>query len=242
MDQKASEPIEKFFKSSINPLQFYIRLAQVNHHLGKEALKGKGTFEIKNDWLCPEFPASGQKRKYDSKGRECFHSREDAGVGSLYNYLNNDTPYKVIFCNDLSMQIWGFDALALDENTGTYLICEAKGTTGKFKTPPSYLKKTVKKGRQLSWEWCWRTLTDFAEDSLTAPVFTALYRPLILQQNIERLLFVAQLERSKGDFVISDTKFWDEEHLQQYDFLSKRKDLSKHRRWLTAIDKSDGKI
>jgi len=70
-------------------------------------------------------------------------------------------------------------AVAVDLSAGRDLICEAKGTTEAIRRPARYLRTTKRHGRQLAWEWCWKTLIDFAEVGPTTGIFLRLLEPML---------------------------------------------------------------
>lgn len=168
----------------------------------------------------------------NSQGTIIYPDKESGGVAGLYYYLLTHD-YEIIFANDLGLEIHGIDAVAKNKTTGHYIICESKGTSlSRIKTPAYYLKKTKHKGRQLSWEWCWASLVDFAETGTTAYIFLELVKPF-LSGAVERLLSATLLKRTSNGFKIKETKIWQEPDFQApwlTDFQFK-----KQKDWLNQI-------
>jgi hypothetical protein len=189
------------------------------------------TSQKQGDWL--RLP---QKAKISSfpmhRGKCVYPSLEHVGTAGLYQWLLLQR-WKVLFANDLAYTIHGIDAIAHDVRRNVFLVCEAKGTELPFKSPGAYLLRTAK-GRQLSWQWCWSSLVDFADSAPTARAFLELFKPMIFQDNVERLLSVTRAKRVKNGFVIRETRIWHEPELQQVEPLRIRKNWTKERRWLES--------
>lgn len=161
---------------------------------------------------------------------------ETAGVVGAYRQIDAMPGYEVIFCNDLAYETCGIDVIAKHRESRRYLICEAKGTTGAFGSPATYLKTTKHKGRQLSWQWSWTSLVDFSDSPTASSVFLELYRSMILEQEIERLLCVTKAEKVPGGYVAGETRTWAETELSCYEWFRMTKDWSKLRGWLGELD------
>ena len=170
------------------------------------------------------------------KGRVIYPNVENAGVAGLYFIIKEYPNYNIIFGNDLAYEIHGIDALAYNKEKNHYLICEAKGTTLREKSPSYYLKKTKNRGRQLSWKWCWNCLIDFAEFPPTASVFLNLYKPFILGKGVKRILSVTFCQKEENGFSIIYTKIWNENDLTCYNWFKDERDFSKQRKWLKEIE------
>ncbi len=169
-----------------------------------------------------------------SQGTPCYPGKELAGVAGLYDHLQ-ERGCQVIFANDLSLDIHGIDAIAYDPQLDTYLLCEAKGTSGKIKNYPYYLKNTKTKGRQLSREWCWVSFTDCAFQGATAAIFLKLLRP-VLDGNYRRLLSVTRLEDCQQGYCAVENRTWEEEEMSCSDWFAKPYNLEKQQRWMAEIE------
>jgi len=133
----------------------------------------------------------------------------------------------------MGSQIRGIDAVAKKNNQ--FIICEAKGTTLSHSTVSQHLKKTKTKGRQLSWNWIWASLIDFAEDARNANLFLELYDHVILQENIERRLYISRLKKIKRKYVILSTECYyhkDFKHLNKINAFDAKNKLKK---WLDEM-------
>ncbi len=175
--------------SPLNPLHHYLIVAKINSKFWELCNDKKfSNIYLGNNYLIPLPKGSNQVSFPTYNGKCIYPDIAMAGVAGLYRELTKNSNYKIIFSNELAYEIHGIDALAYNKKENQYLICEAKGTTIGEKSPAYYLKKTKKRGRQLSWQWCWNCIIDFAEFPATANVFLELYGPLILHTNIKRLL------------------------------------------------------
>ena len=95
-------------------------------------------------------------------GAARVHSIEDGGVLGAIRWMQSQPNLEAVFGNDLAYTRTGLDLAARELDRDRVLLCEAKGTMKVFDRPGRYLRETRRKGRQLSWRWCWQSLTEFA--------------------------------------------------------------------------------
>ena len=236
LNSKESVDFENILNMAINPLHKVMIIASTL----------QGTLESQYGQKASVLPelelAYSDKFKIDKFNKDenqnvLYPTKEIAGVAGLYTWLK-DRKYEVIFSNDFSLDIHGIDAVAHDKQTNEYIICEAKGSSlSKIKSFPGYLKKTKKKGRQLSYEWCWASLTDYAFQASTAGIFLKLLEPTIIKK-IKRLLCVSLLKETTSGYAIRDIKVWKEEEMNKKAWFKKPYDLSKQLDWYQEIQKS----
>lgn len=224
----------------INPLHQYILVAE----MGLKYWERCNENGFSNIYLGEKYltclPKSSFKNSFDNfMDKVIYPDVETAGIAGLYNELNKKTDYRIIFSNELAYEIHGIDALAYNKEENQYLICEAKGTTIQKKSPSYYLKNTKKRGRQLSWQWCWNCIIDFAEFPATANVFLEIYKSIILNQNVKRLLSVTFCRKINDGYLIQKTRTWDENELNSYEWFNQKKDFSKQKGWLEQIERID---
>ena len=118
---------------------------------------------------------------------------------------------------------------------GRPLIYEAKATGRPIaKSCNRYLRKTRHKGRQLSWRWCWATLTECACLGASAYAFLKLARPIIERQ-CDRRLLVSRCAWEGAEWRTEEIRVFEEQELapvEQDPF-----DFSKLAGWLEQIDR-----
>ncbi len=166
----------------------------------------------------------------DAAGKPLYDSVEFAGEAGLYEALNAEPDLDVLWTGALAWQWQGIDAIAQNRQTGSYVICEAKGTQGPIAASPlPYLRQTRHKGRQLSWPWCWKSLIDMAEHPATALAFLCLLEPL-LHHRCERLLAVTRVERQGNSFRQLTRRLHREPDLSKYAPLALSYDLGRQQR------------
>ncbi len=171
------------------------------------------------------FEQYGEKSIYDTK--------ELAGVAGLY-YALQEQGYQIVYANDLGLSIVGIDCIAVKDKT--WYIGEAKGTTSKRTALSSFLKNTKTKGRQMSWDWIWHSLVNFAEDPLNAGVFLSLYKDIILQTNTKRIVGVSQLAKVKHGYIISSTQIYEEPHIASLKNMNCFTNMKRLQEWLKTVD------
>jgi len=224
---------------AINPLHHIIQIAELNNELWQ--IENENNFSKINlgDHYLTKLPIESTSEPFPHiNGYTIYPSIEKLGVAGLFNELKKRSNYEVIFSNDLAYEIHGIDAIAYDPSTEEYLICEAKGTRRAIKNLLFYLKKTKQKGRQLSWEWCWASLIDFAEFPPTANVFLELYDKFISNKNVSRLLSVTKGFKYHVGYIIRETKLFFENELHKYDWLTQTINTVELHKWIGEIDRS----
>jgi hypothetical protein len=180
-----------------------------------------------------DFPGAGD-------GVPLYPSRELAGTAGLYLWLSQQNFGEVVFANDLSWQVHGLDAVVHDRRRDRYLLCEAKGTERPLHTSPlPYLRQTRRKGRQLSWVWCWRSLADCAFVATTAPLFLGLLGPF-LEGRVERFLVVTLIDKENEGWKINRSRAWEEADLAAFPELTQPHDLDRQRAWYAALEARQG--
>lgn len=224
----------------INPLHQYILVAEMGLKYWERCNENGFSNIYLGEKYLTRLPKSSFKNSFDNfMDKVIYPDVETAGIAGLYNELNKKTDYRIIFSNELAYEIHGIDALAYNKEENQYLICEAKGTTIQKKSPSYYLKNTKKRGRQLSWQWCWNCIIDFAEFPATANVFLEIYKSIILNQNVKRLLSVTFCRKINDGYLIQKTRTWDENELNSYEWFNQKKDFSKQKGWLEQIERID---
>lgn len=218
-----------------NPLHHVVLVAEINRRMWLKQ-SGKSDNGFGEAWLVP-LPRTAVAEQFPTRVGELVYPKvETVGVVGAYRQIDAMPGYEVIFCNDLAYETCGIDVIAKHRESGRYLICEAKGTTGAFSSPAAYLKATKHKGRQLSWQWAWNSVVDFSDSPTASNVFLVLYRSMILEQEIDRLLCVTRAEKIPGGYVAGETRTWVEEELCSYEWFRTAKDWSKLRGWLGELD------
>ncbi|SDW81454.1 hypothetical protein SAMN05444411_102231 [Lutibacter oricola] len=218
----------------MNLLLEIIKVAYVN----KILINNNQDFIYSIEDLIIPIPKETTNSKWETKdGKKLYDSKELAGVAGLFRELKKDPKLRIIYSNDLGSSITGIDCIAF--KNGNYIVCEAKGTTSKKTYVSKFLRKTKTKGRQMSWDWIWRSLVEFAEDSRNAIVFLEIYENVIKQENITRLISISTLEKINQKFSILETRFYNDfqiKHLKGMQDYSNQKTLIK---WLLEIKKEN---
>ena len=144
--------------------------------------------------------------------------------------------HKMIFYDELCFQRTGLDLVFRSRSDDRIVIVEAKGTGQRVITAPLYyLRRTRTKGRQLSWDWVWRLLTDMAYDASTADGFFRVLRPL-LDGRVERALVIARWAGDPLDADPAELRAFDEVRLSSVPGLDDFEVLDSKRQWLRDID------
>jgi hypothetical protein len=219
-----------------NPLHHVVLVAEINRRMWLKQ-SGKSDNGFGETWLVP-LPRSAVTKHFPTReGEPVYPKVETVGVVGAYRQIDAMPGYEVVFCNDLAYETCGIDVIAKHRESGRYLICEAKGTTGAFGSPAAYLKTTKHKGRQLSWQWAWNSMVEFADSPTASSVFLELYRSMILEQGIDRLLCVTKAEKIPGGYVAGETRTWGETKLSYYEWFRITKDWGKLLGWLGELNK-----
>ncbi len=213
----------------MNPLVQLIGVAYINELYAQSHSNYKRISPYVNHMLSDleytSFEQYGEKSIYDTK--------ELAGVAGLY-YALQEKEYQIVYANDLGLSIVGIDCIAVKNKT--WYIGEAKGITSKRTALSSFLKNTKTKGRQMSWDWIWRSLVNFAEAPLNAGVFLSLYKDIILQTNTKRIVGVSQLAKVKKGYFISNTQIYEEPHITSLKNMNCFTNMKRLQEWLKTVD------
>ncbi len=216
----------------MNPLQKLIGVAYINELYAQGHSDYRRTKPYLNHTLSDleymPFEQYGEKSIYNTK--------ELAGVAGLY-YILQKQGYQIVYANDLGLSIVGIDCIAVKNST--WYIGEAKGTTSKRTALSSFLKNTKTKGRQMSWDWIWRSLVNFAESPLNAGVFLSLYKDLILQTNAKRIVGVSQLAKAKHGYIISNTQMYEEAHIASLKRMNNFTNVKNLQQWLKIVNSKE---
>lgn len=169
------------------------------------------------------------------EGKPLYDTVEFAGEAGLYEVLAASPELEVLITGALAWQVRGIDAIARHRRTGSYVICEAKGTQNPVAASPlTYLHTTHHKGRQLSPEWCWKSLVDMADHPTTALAFMHLLEPL-LHGRYERLLAVTQVVGRRRGYQATTRRIFAEAELAQYAPICQAYDLTRQQHMWEAL-------
>ncbi len=200
-----------------NPIAAYLYAALLNAAEWRVAYAHSSTTRP-SGWL-GLYPRTFNHRTPTTKTGEVLSpTLEHAGVCGAFEWIQTTEQMRPVFLNDLTYRIHGPDIIAQDMNTERYIVCEAKGTRNPIRSPSAYLKKTAKSGRQLSWEWCRRTVLRFANEPPAAEAFLALVGPLF-RGELQRMLCVSRAHAREGGFVTEETRVWGEADLRKRNWL-----------------------
>lgn len=194
---------------------------------------------ITNDGGLPLAPWSGSfpttSVPSGGDGQVVYDSVELAGEAGLYAALEADEELEVLLTGALAWQLHGIDAIARIRSSGIYVICEAKGTQAPVtQSPLNYLHRTRHKGRQLSREWCWKSLIDMADYPSTALAFLTLLEPM-LDGRYERLMSITHVRRQDRGFTTQERHLYREAGLQEYPPLAALYDLARQQKMWQEI-------
>ncbi len=213
----------------MNPLEKLIFIALVNKSIIDNSTKHKQLDES----IIP-VPNNIEKENFSTKKETILYdNREMAGIAGLYLTLK-EKGYKVVYSNEIGVSIKGIDCIAVKDDI--WYICEAKGTTTNKKRLSYFLRNTKTKGRQMSWNWIWRSLIEFAEDPFNSKVFLYLYRNVIYQKNIRRLIGVSYLKKEDNLFIIENTNLYYEKDIDKLNGINLFTNKNNLQRWLDSID------
>ncbi len=220
-----------------NPLEELIYTAKVNDALWD--LQNENEFsdiQIYDQFLT-KLPVDAEIDEFPKEnGIIIYPDIETAGIAGLFIEINKLAHCKVIFSNELAYEIRGLDAIAQNSKSHKLLFCEAKGTMRPLKSPISYLRKTKNKGRQLSWEWCWNSLCEFAEFPVTANAFLHVVGPFVRNVDIERLLVITLCFKHKAGYSIDKSVLFYEVDLDHYEWLKQKAIFSDLEKWKSQLD------
>lgn len=148
-------------------------------------------------------------------------SLEEAGIIGFFDSIRPDIRYTVIFENTLGYEIRGIDAILKDHQTGELIVVELKGTSRPIRSALSYLKRTKTKGRQMSWEWIFRSLLGVHKAMASSAVFLHFLEPFFAQK-IKRWLVITRSVKEQGHWSNKEIKIYDEEVLSGIGTLNDR--------------------
>lgn len=217
---------------SVNPLSQLLAVAMENLRLASQNPYAPDDGLALAPWS-ERFPETAFPM--DADGRPVYDSVKLAGEASLYAALKENDELEVLLTGALALQLHGIDAIARIRSSGILVICEAKGTQNPITQSLSYyLHMTRHKGRQLSKEWCWKSLVDMADHPSTALAFLELLEPM-LEGRFERLMAVTQVQRQEGGFTLQTRRIFREARLQEYPPLTTPYDLTRQRKMWQKI-------
>jgi hypothetical protein len=214
-----------------NPLLEILKIA----HLNKSIIDQHPEFNYSIDGIIVPVPKESVEESFERYGNKTLYdTKELAGIAGMFNSIQKSKVGKVIYSNDLGSQIRGIDCIAIVNNKKVY--CEAKGTIVKNINLSKFLRKTKTKGRQMSWQWIWSSLVDFAEDSRNANVFLENYRNIIRMEDIERKIFISKLEKIKGKYAIQYTMEYGENEISKLRYMNEFPKSQILNKWLDDIE------
>ena len=144
--------------------------------------------------------------------------------------------HEVIFYDELCFQRSGLDLVFRSRSDERITITEVKGTSKKIQgSPLRYLKTTRTKGRQLSWDWVWRSLTSMAYDASTADGFFRILRG-VLEGRADRSLVIVRFDAEPMDAEPDELRYIGERQLSEITQLNDFALLDNKREWLREID------
>ena len=238
----ARAPLQKEVRSAyrvlekLNPLEHLFFQASTLDQAWGGLLKGtSGHFDFGG--LLADM--RGEKPVEFLGGAARVHSIEDGGVLGAIRWMQSQPNLEAVFGNDLAYTRTGLDLAARQLDRDGVLLCEAKGTMKAFDRPGRYLRETRRKGRQLSWRWCWQSLAEFALRGPTARIFLTTFRA-VLTGRASRVLVVSRVRRRGRALVLGESKVFPEEALSNLAGLAASADFLKWQRWLTALDSPKG--
>ncbi len=205
-----------------NPLLKIITIATINHNywLSENDDSNEDANKLNKDLITPI--TSNMKTYDDSK--KGYTSIELAGIAKFFEYIRNNTDETVMFENTLAYTLHGIDVVTKDRD-GIYTIYEIKGTTKKITKPARYLRKTKTRGRQLSLQWCWYSLTDHAFNPVGANLFLTLLDDFLNFKVKRKLAIIKCFKEDDGSFSGEDVQIDDFKSLN----IKESYDLSKQR-------------
>jgi len=216
-----------------NLLLEFVKVATLNHLIWLELNKqitNNSAEEINKDFLSP---ISSKAETY-TDGKVGYKSIELSAIAKFFKEILDTKEEKVVFENTLAYSLHGIDAITKDKN-GIYTIYEIKGTSRKIRSAKSYLTKTKHKGRQLTLQWCWYSLTDFAELPPAANIFLQLYENFINQKVKRKLSIVESQIQDDNSYLGTKMHIYDFDSLNIVDDY----DMSKQKLMLKNLKKGN---
>ena len=99
---------------------------------------------------------------------------------------------------------------------------------------------TRRKGRQLSWRWCWESLVEFSRYGATALLFLECFQDVLLGR-CERVLSVSHLQGKDRRYTLLRTHTFVESDVNRIHGLAERLDTSQWINWLKVLESPAGK-
>jgi hypothetical protein len=145
--------------------------------------------------------------------------------------------WETIYIDELSWAHNGFDLMVRNRETQCLKLIEVKGTSLPFRSAGGYLKRTIHKGRQLSWKWIWASAMELAEMPSTAAVFFPVVRSL-LTGCFSRELRIVRFDKAQDYQSAMEMLVIDESRLSLISDMDEFSTLRPKMRWLHEIDAS----
>ena len=178
-----------------NPLYALMQIARANAAIARTSLPTASDGLPWAPWMGAFESEAPPQESHPAR----YDSIELAGEAGLYGHIEADPDLEILYTGACAWEVRGIDAIARRRSTGRYLICEAKGSERALSgSPLAYLHHTRHKGRQLTWEWCWKSVVDMADFPTTAQAFLELLGPM-LNGEVERLLVVSRVAWVDGE-------------------------------------------
>jgi len=191
----------------MNQLNQMIKVAQACHLIWLEMNKdttSKVVSSINEDFITPIYKEI-QTTQDQSIG---YDTIELSGIAYFFKDMLENDSETVVFENTMAYSLRGLDAVTVDKD-GIYTIYEIKGTTRALKKPMRYLTKTKRRGRQLSLQWCWYSLTDWFDKPETANIFLTLYEDFLNGKIKRKLVVVESKKESDGSYTGVRSNYFD---------------------------------
>jgi hypothetical protein len=169
------------------------------------------------------------------RGLPVAHSIEDAGVLGAILWIQRQPDYLATFGNDLAYTRYAIDLVARHVSTSRLLLCEAKGSTRAWCSGGAYLRHTRRKGRQLSWRWCWASLIEFAFRGPTAGLFLTTFREF-LRGEADRALLISRAHPHRAKFLVTETRAILEDEVRAIPMLEAAPERQRWLSWLQQLD------
>ncbi len=209
-------------KNIENPLLKMIIIANANHELW---LRENDDSNMESNRLNEDLitPITSNTKTYEDN-KKGYSSIELAGIAKFFEYIRKNTNETVVFENTLAYTLHGIDVVTKDSE-GIYTIYEIKGTTKKITKPQRYLRKTKRRGRQLSLQWCWYSLTDHVSNPASANLFLTLLDDFLNMRVRRKVGLIKCVKEDDGSFRGEDVEIHDFEDLN----IKESYDLSRPR-------------
>lgn len=161
---------------------------------------------------------------------------EDAGIVGFFDHIRSNRRYTVIFENTLGYEIRGIDAILKDNDSGKIIFVELKGTSRPINKPLSYLKKTKTKGRQLSWEWIFKSLLNVHKAMAASSVFLYCLEA-VLTGKAERWLVITKSVKQSDIWINQEVKAYDDQDIRNLTNLESKYSLQGYQQEFEELKK-----